>query len=270
MTRITIEGITYEVPATWNEITTEQLVALIRICASEKMTAPEVQLKFLLHCVYGCVIHYVDKETYIINTRNARHTLTAEELASVLSVFDYLFDTNDTSTSLSDRGERYLSPKFTTNHFKTVRIGCTNMYGADDALWDITYDQFIDLQTWQSQFNDNPDAVNEFISVLYKTRSGKRDIAKVRKFSDVVKTATLWYYLGSMHFLMEKFPRVFSGTGEANGSVYDNQQRIIDSLAEGDVTKKMQVRESLLPDALYSMECAAQRIEEMEKKFSKQ
>jgi hypothetical protein len=261
MKKITIAGVTYCVPANWNEITTEQLVALIRLCAKQPITSAEIQLKFFLHCVYGSVKNH-ENGTYTIKTRATRHELTADELTSVLTAFDYLFDTNDV-------GEQYISPKFTINHFKRVKVGCTTLYGPDDALWDITYDQFADLQTLQSQFNDNPDVINDFINVIYKTKSGKRDVKNVRGMSEAVKTAILWFYLGSMNFLQEKFTKVFSGTGDANVNVYDYQQRIIDSLASGDVTKKMQVRESLLPDALYSMEAAAERIKEMEKSTNK-
>lgn len=77
----------------------------------------------------------------------------------------------------------------------------------------------------------------------------------------------MWFYLGTLSYLSARFPSVLSG-GSSDGedlNVFDNQQRIIDSLAEGDVTKKEQVRESLLYDALYSMEMAAKKMEAMEK-----
>jgi hypothetical protein len=41
---------------------------------------------------------------------------------------------------------------------------------------------------------------------------------------------------------------------ETKGSVFENQMRIINTLANGDVTKKPEVRNSNLYDALYSME----------------
>lgn len=262
MRAITIENNTYTIPGNWNEMTTAQLIALIRICMNENLTYIEVQLKFFLHCVYGSVRTNVGAGLYEIKTRTGRHALFADELAGVLNVFDYLFD-------VKDDGSRELSPGLVVNHFKRVRCGCRFLHGPNDALDNITYDEFVWLQTWQSQLNDDPDALDEFINIIYKSRGGNRSMSLVRRMSQTAKTGILWFYLGTLRFLEEKFPRVFSGGGDANVNVFDNQQRIIDSLAEGDVTKKMQVRESLLYDALYSMEMAAVRMEEMEKQYNK-
>lgn len=261
MTRITIENATYEVPGNWNELTQTQLIALIRLCEKETSYV-EIQLKFFLHCVYGSVRKDIGAGLFIIKTKQARHALFSEELTSVLSVFDYLFDTDP------DTG-RYLSPKLVRNHFPSAQCGCTWVHGPNDALDNITYNDFIWLQTWHAQLTDNAEALDELINVIYKTRSGKQEVRTIRKMSPTVKTATLWLYLGTLYFLSERFPHVFSGAGEADGSVFDNQQRIIDSLAEGDVTKKNLVRESLLYDALYSMEMAAIRMEEIEKQYKK-
>ena len=91
-----------------------------------------------------------------------------------------------------------------------------------------------------------------------------RPFGRMRKS---VKAGILWYIQGSMSFIQMQFPHVFKPSGEDDAivNVFDYQQRIIDSLAEGDVTKKNQVRQSLLYDALYSMEMAAIRIEKYEK-----
>jgi hypothetical protein len=51
--------------------------------------------------------------------------------------------------------------------------------------------------------------------------------------------------------------------GEAKGSVFENQMRIVNTLANGDVTKKPKIRNSNLYDALYSMEMAVEEHERM-------
>ena len=260
---IMIDDTKYAVPGSWNELTTDELIALIRISFKDDLTYVEMQLKFFLYCVYGSVKNNIGSGMFEIKTRAGRHALRAEELASLLIAFDWIFEKNDD-------GLRELSPKLTINHFKRVQCGCRFMYGPNDALDNITYDEFVWLQTWQSQLNDNPDAINELINIIYKDRSGNRKIELVRKMSKTAKTGILWFYLGTLNFLQEKFERVFSGTEGENVNVFDSQQRIIDSLAEGDVTKKNQVRESYLYDALYSMEMAAIRIEEMDKQLNKQ
>ena len=72
-----------------------------------------------------------------------------------------------------------------------------------------------------------------------------------------------WYNIGSLRFIAEKFPRLFSGGDGSDNSdprtLFDAQQRIIDELAGGDVTKKEQVRRSPLYDVLYTLEMAIER-----------
>ncbi len=260
MTKITIDDKIYEVPGNWNELSLEQYIALIRIC-DKQLSYVEIQLKFFLHCTYGSVKEHVGYGMFTIKTRKGKHRLFADELASILQIFDYLFVTDS-------EGLRELSPKIVINHFKRVKCGCVFVYGPNDAMDNITYNEFVWLQTWQSQLNGTLDAIDELINVIYKTSNGKQNVSNVRRMSKTVKTGILWFYLGTLQFLETKFPHVFSGS-DSSGSVFDNQQRIIDSLAEGDVTKKNFVRESLLYDALYSMEMAAIRMEEMEKQLNK-
>lgn len=260
MRRITIEDSIYEVPSDWNEISKEQLVALIRISQKTSLTHIEIRLKFLLYCIRGRITLDIGIGMYVLSTIQAKHYLLPNELTVLLSVFDYLFD-------VSDDGTHYLSPKLVVNHFRKVRSRFRTLYGPNDALDNITYDQFVWLQTWQSRMNNDNEAIDWLINTIYKTKSGKQNVCNARRISNVSKTAILWYYLGTLHFLSCRFPHVFSGSGSDADNVFDNQQRIIDSLADGDVTKKMQVRDSLLYDALYSMEMAAVRAEEMEKSY---
>jgi hypothetical protein len=55
----------------------------------------------------------------------------------------------------------------------------------------------------------------------------------------------------------------FMSVGEAKGSVFENPMRIVNILANGDVTEKPKVRNSNLYDALYSMEMAVEEHERM-------
>ena len=110
--------------------------------------------------------------------------------------------------------------------------------------------------------------INDFIAVIYKRNSFSTTVEGesklIEKMSDTVKLAIFWFYLGCLKFITEKFPRVFSGaSGTVSGSVFENQMKIIDSLADGDVTKKPEVRNSLLYDALFTMELAVERQEKL-------
>lgn len=258
---IRIDNIAYHVPADWNEMTRQQVIALSGIVRKAELTFVEMQLKFLLLCISGHVKSSPGSGLFVIKTKKACHILFVDELASILTVFDWLFIEVD--------GSRELTSTLTVNHFKKVRCGRHVLYGPNDALDNITYDEFVWLQTWHSQIDSNPAALDELINVVYKTRKGKSRLKSLRRMPQEIKTGILWLYLGTLRLLEYRFPRVFSGSGSGDANVFDNQQRIIDVLSHGDVTKKMEVRSSLLYDALYSMEMAAIRNEELEKQIKK-
>ncbi|MDD4698048.1 MAG: hypothetical protein PHR52_11000 [Fermentimonas sp.] len=263
MMKINIQDAVYKVPASWNEMTKTQFMFLVKLSSRENLTYVEIQLKFFLHCIRGTVSKDIGNGLFVIKTKQGRHPLFADELTAVLEVFDYLFEINDDNI-------RSIAPKITINHFKHVKSRGKSLRGPGDALEDITYEQFVWLQTWQSQLNADPDAINQLINVLYTSSDEKHEVRTVRRMRKSVKAAILWYIQGTMSFIQLQFPHVFKPSGDdSNINVFDYQQRVIDSLAEGDVTKKNQVRQSLLYDALYSMEMAAIRIENYEKESKK-
>lgn len=262
MKRIAIHDSTYDVPGSWNELTREQLQYLVKLSSREGLSTVELQLKFFLHCVGGSVRMNITTGLFTIKTCKSKHAMFVNELTAVLQAFEWLYRTNDD-------GEHELSPQLYINHHKKIRSGLRYLYGPGDALENITYDQFVWLQHWHSRLKSDLSALDELVNVIYKTKAGDQEVKNIHRLSPVVKTSILWFYLGTLQFLENQFPHVFTSGGDSSGSVFDSQQKIIDSLAEGDVTKKMKVRESLLYDALYSMEMAALRMKEYEKKNRK-
>ena len=264
MIKINIQESKYQVPASWNEMSKDQFLFLVKLSGRQDLTYVEIQLKFFLYCIHAKVRKDIGNGLFVIKTKLGLHPLFVDELTAVLEVFDYIFEKNEDNIHI-------ISPKITINHFKHVKCRGRSLRGPGDALENITYEQFVWLQTWQSQLNVDPDAVNHLISILYTNRAKEHEVRTVRRIRKSVKTAILWYIQGTMSFLQLQFPHVFgtSGDDDKKINVFDYQQRIIDSLAEGDVTKKNQVRQSLLYDALYSMEMAAIRIERQEKEYKK-
>lgn len=259
MINIKIQDATYHVPGSWNEFSKNQFMFLVKLSAKD-LTYVEIQLKFFLYCIRGKVSKDIGNGLFVIKTKQGRHPLFVDELTAVLGVFDYLFEVNENNI-------RTIAPKITINHFKHVKCRGKSLRGPGDAMEDITYEQFVWLQTWQSQLNADPDAINQLINVLYQNRAKEHEVRTVRRMRKSVKAAILWYIQGTMSFIQLQFPHVFKPTGDDDSTinVFDYQQRVINSLADGDVTKKNKVRESLLYDALYSMEMAAIRIEKYEK-----
>lgn len=264
MIRLTINNTHYRIPQSWQEITRKQLLYLVSLVSSEKCTATEIQLKFMLFCMQAVVKLSVTPGMYILKTKQASHTITPAELTALIHLFDYLFTTDQ-------HGHSSISPQSMPNHFSRIRIRNKILEGPTQGLDNLTYNQFVWLQTYLAQITIDNSALDELINILYATKSGKHSISNVRRLPMPVKTAILWFVMGALAYLENMFPNVFSGSGSASGviNVFDNQQRIIDSLAEGDVTKKDKVRTSLLYDALYSMEMSAIRQQEHERQTRK-
>ena len=100
---------------------------------------------------------------------------------------------------------------------------------------------------------------------MYHRQKSEASPNLIAKMSPTVKEAIVWFYMGCLQFIQTRFPKPFEG-GEGSSNVFDGMQRIIDALAHNDVTKKEQVKKSLLYDALYTMQCAAEQVDKIQKK----
>jgi hypothetical protein len=228
----------------------------------KQISAEEIKLRMLLKILKARVHSYSgagDEIFFIVKAGKKKYELSAEQMHSVTAIFDYLF--------IEENGTIDINPLLTKNPFPVLKVKGKILQGAGEGLQDITYEQFVFLMTWFNQMLTEPERINDFIAVLYKSPDGKEIPAgKFAKLPQEVKTALTWYYLGSMAFMTEKFPLTFSGTGGSSGrSVFENQMRVVDALAGNDLTKKQTVKSSLLYDALFTLEIAAENNEKMKK-----
>ena len=245
---------TYLLPGVWNELTTGQLLYLIKL-VGKQLSAEEIKLKMLLKILNARVHSYNGTDgamLFVIKTGKKKYELSAEQMHSITAIFDYLFT--------EEKGVISINPLMTKNPFPALKIGEEIFDGAGEGLDDITYEQFVYLMTYFQQMQTEPEKINDFIAVIYKPEAKLQHIAKLPA---EVKTAITWYYLGSMAFMSEKFPVTFSGSGSSTSgtSVFENQMRVIDN----DLTKKQIVKNSLLYDALFTMEIAAENAEKVKK-----
>lgn len=260
MRKITIGSKNYTVPGAWNELTAEQL-CFLAIILKKRCTPQEAKLKMLLFCMDARIRRYQQAhgDGFAVVFPGGKAWLTAEQLAALSTVLDFLFEETEQGVSLDIR--------LTRNPFPLYATKSMILAGPDDALTNVGYGQFIMLQSWQQQMKHDFDgALDSFLAVVWKdsafTTSEDGAAVWFRDVDPAVKTVMFWYYLGSMRFIQEKFPRVFpGGDGSDGGDVFDLQQRIVDEMAGGDVTKKEQVKQCLLYDALYTLDMAIERDE---------
>jgi hypothetical protein len=241
-------------PGNWNELTAKEILYLLKL-TSENISPQECKVKMMLYCL-NASIKQKRNGLFLLKIGREKHLVSSEWINDQAEKLDFLLSDPD------EEGNRYIYPKLTRNPFPTLTSRLRTLKGPADGLTEITYDQFIFLQTYQDRMQTDDNAIDLFISVIY-TYKGKNDVKLVSHLDPNVKMAIFWFYLGCLDFITAKFPLTFSGGGEAKGSVFENQMRIVNTLANGDVTKKPEVRNSNLYDALYSMEMAVEEHERM-------
>ena len=261
MRKLQLNDDVFLLPGEWNELTTEQLLHLIKL-VGKKLSAEEIKLKMLLKILKARVHSYNGadgKMLFVVKTEKKKYELSEEELYSITAIFDYLF--------IEENGAISINPLITKNPFPVLKVNYEILEGAGEGLQDTTYERFIFLMTWFNQMLTEPERINDFIAVLYKSDDEKVKPKHFGKLPQEVKTALTWYYLGCLAFMAEKFPITFSGTGGSSSgrSVFENQMRVVDALSGNDLTKKQIVKDSLLYDALFTLEIAAENAEKNKK-----
>ncbi len=258
MRTIQIDNNTYEVPGDWNEMTNDQLLFLALLFKQER-TAQEVKLQLLLFSLKAQIKRYTraQGDGCKVTIQGKTFYLLPEAFAGLSAGFDFLFKE-------SEEGRAMLDVRLTRNPFPELVAKPVSLFGPDDGLSNLSYGQFVMLRTWQQRLAVSPEtSIDNFLAVMYKgdgfntSEDGNPELLK--GVSTEVKMVLYWFYLGSMAFIQERFPRVFPGGSESGGDVFDGQMRLIDEMAGGDVTKKEQVKKSLLYDAIYTLDMAIER-----------
>jgi len=263
-----IENYNYPLPESLNEMTTDQLIFLSKL-VDKVIPIQEVKVKMLFCCLGAKVKRMKNAGYYRIRIEKFVFAMTVEQVAEVSGAFDYLF------TDPDKEGRCFFDCRLTVNPFPKVKLGYRIIFGPADALTDICYNRYIYLESYHSVMENKPEAVYAFLGCLFtdplaKKRTGRNEfdpnnlrLELMQKIKPEVVVLMCWYYLGSIRFIADKFPRIFSGDGEVStGSAYDGQQKLIDFIAKGDPAKKRMNKEDNLYDILYSLDYMLEKEEE--------
>lgn len=283
MHSIQINDEIYQVPQCWDELTRKQLEFLARITQSNQ---PIEQLKvlMLLYCLkarmkrpprlrgikpYKIVGRASDRHSVRIGRKIYR--MTAEEVESLADLFYWLV--RGIENRITQKKTYCIYPLLTVNPYPRLWIRLHRMVGPDDCMLDITFEQFMYLQTYlDAALLDNTKlecalACLWHTGKLFDINRLEHDARLLRRLSATKKMVMYWYVLGCMQYWGKLYPRVFSGgSGNNINGVFDSQLRLLDSLAQHDMTKKDSVRKGLLIDALYSMDEQLRIQEEIKEK----
>lgn len=274
----------YQLPERWDELSNKELVYLVKLTQKD-VSLELIKIYMLLYClkarvtrhrkIYDNQVHLsVGKESENVRfrIRRKKYLLTPEEVNSLANIFGFLFERE--TDKYSRTMNYYIKPDCFVNPYPTLRIRMRKFIGPDDGLYDITFEQFIYMQTYRDAMRQNPQKINHLLACLWhrgKTFDISRldkDAALLRHLPDTQKIIMYWFITGCMINLGYHFPRVFSGQeGSIRNNVFDSQLRLLDTLANSDMTKKDAVRKGSLMDALYSMDESVRKHDELEEKI---
>ena len=303
MKTIQINDDIYRVPQSWDEFTPKQLEYLARITQTEQ-PVEQLKLLMLLYCLKARVNHSpklfgikpdrivgVQPTRYSVKIHRKIYRLSAEDILSLSELFIWLLKRVGGKEYkcvdefifgyYSDKRERFnksvtyaVNPELTENPYPSLRIRLHRFIGPDDAMMDISFEQYMYLQTYLDAMSSDRTKLEYALACLWHTGKSfdinhiEHDARLLRRLPATKKMVMYWFILGTMQYLAASYPRVFSGgSGKIVGNVLDNQLRLLDSLAHHDMTKKDSVRKGLFIDALYSMDEQLRIQEEMNEKM---
>lgn len=275
MHNIQINDDTYLLPENWDELSADELQYLVKI-TQQDTPLETIKIYMLFYCLKAHVAshkeRYGNRSLIIIKKGHKRKYLfTPEEINSLAGIFSFLFEKESDAHGNTTR--YYIKPMRFSNPFPSILIREETFTGPDDGLYDITFEQFIYMQTYLDAMQQDSGKLPLLLACLW--HRGERfdinkletDAALLHQLPDAMKMVMYWFITGCIINLGEQFPRIFSGSGTVSRNVFDSQLRLLDTLAGSDMTKKDAVRQGKLMDALYSMDESIRRQEEMEEKM---
>lgn len=278
MHTITFGDITVQVPGTWNELNKRQLLSMARLL-SDKSSVEELKVKMLLSFTGIKVMQqpsdFFNNTEYfwLFDTEKKRKfPVSAFDLAHVSTPFVNFF-------KFDDKQEAYLvHPTLTKNLLPAIECCGWLFYGPADGLSNLTFDEFINAETYYEAFFDGePDALNKLIAVLYRQFNGylpgnvnyrgdsriafndfniDTDAKTIAHMPDHVKRAILWYYEGCKLHLGELFPYIFrkpSTSGKKQVSTFRAFMTVVDDLSSHNPSEHDRIRKTMLYDVLDSL-----------------
>lgn len=263
------------IPSTWNELSTKNLEALATF-SMKSLPVQTLKVYMMIHLAELRPGKKLPKgedgrtdDVYVYYRGRHKYGMTAPQMQRAAHCLSWLFAMDEATNAV------HLDCRLVRCPYKHLPGGLR--YSPGDGLEAITYEQFVWAQVYEQRLADDPDAVYSLLAALW--HSGKtvdadtiaKDAKQLRKLRPAQLTVMYWLWEGSMRFLASKFPRVFGGGGDdgRHYNILEEQQKIIDALADGDVTRKPLVRSSYLYDVLVTMEQTLARQEEELKKMKK-
>ncbi|MGL4853183.1 MAG: hypothetical protein ACRC3Z_11165 [Phocaeicola sp.] len=280
MVTIQLYNDTYQVPEKWEELTLKELLYLSKLTTKE-VPAQKLKLQLFLYHLNARVVQLreadsfysyqpdgevkrkIQKSLYEIKIGRKSYGLTAEQLTRLSDLYDFLIKDDK-------NGNYHLTPELLHNPYPTFKIWWNRFTGPDEYMYEITFNQYVFLTTYLDRMSEDHTAINYVLACAwYRGKSWKaenieKDANLLSRLPDAQKMVMYWFVSSCLSDYANQYPRLFNESGKSSGMVFDNQQRLINTLANGDLTKKEEVRHANILDAFYTMDEAIRMNEERE------
>lgn len=291
MFTIKIDNDEYRLPQEWDELTERQLRFLARQTTGN-VPVEQLKIYMMLYClgarvqrdsrIWGnAIFRRVGTESTHVTLRiglRKKYRLLPEEVLSLSRLMEFLLQADKPSQKPGYRYFRqeqpayHLHPSLTRNPYPVLHVRLRRFTASEDGLFSLTFGQYMYLQTYLDGLQNGNSTLEQVLACLWH-RGHQFDIDRLESDARLLrhlpadrKMVMYWFIAGSIEELACAFPRLFSAAPASGrrSNTFDQQLRLLDSLAGSDMTKKDAVRNGNLLDALYAMDESVRKQEELE------
>ncbi len=282
MTAVKFKNDTYILPGSWDEIATKDLLTLSRLVISTKEKYPilfKLALSIMnMRMAMSYSVHLKGEPHYFIRRGIKKlYLVSASQMAVVTRCLEFIFDENS------------IMPRLKKNPFPILKISLlSRLYGPADGLTNMSLSEFMSAEIERDAFlrTQSDNNLNRFLAILWRPKifrhadgdpraplnqdSIEYRAQRISKLKPHIKQVMIWFYLGVLYFLENKFDKVFSSNGESvQISAFDSFMNLVNQLARNDLSKFDKIRQSPLYDALYTFQNLLETDSQLKHKLKK-
>lgn len=289
MKTLTINADRFHLPASWNELTPDQLLDIGKLMQC-KRTPGDYKLKVLLKITGLTVMQrhevIIDDEPhyYLRTSKNKVHLVSLQALREVVDSIDFMFEID----KLTDPPKYILSSRLTRNIIGDINAGGEIWTGPADYLSNLITEEYIRAEVSYYRFHETgkADFLNALVATLWRPYAAhpssidlreayddglvNKRMAQAEKIGGEYKNAILLFYSGCRRALAAKFRHSGEGKkGKSDKDIFMQFMRMVNGLADNDVTKHELVRRAPLFDTMITIDELARQQAELEQKMKK-
>jgi hypothetical protein len=270
MNKLSIGDIKIEYPANWNELKREHLISLAQLL--QRDLSP-VRFRFFALLILLDAVILAKREKiidhvrhYFVKRKKNRFLLSSLVFHDLLPTTDFLMQTS----------------KLTKNLFPVIKVNFANLYGPDDCLYNVSFEEFLmaDRSFYDYLATGNMEHLDRLVAILYRPmrddyipNSSDYDgdirqpfndhlidarLEKVASIKSHFKLGVFLFMQGCKYYIAGKFPKVFNkeNEGKDDGLGYLG---LIDHMNGGDPTKNEKIRKLNAYEAFTRLQKAAEQ-----------